>query len=112
MAVITFNRSHVWATRKFENKWFVLDSLSWRPEPTEFQNIFIRQGCGYIVIWNNFESASKHQFSKSDSNVIKKRGTQSTASKSKRASKQPGSKKDIISDESALNRFEDNYFAS
>jgi hypothetical protein len=56
MAVIVFDDGHIWCTKKHDNIWYDLDSLSNGPKQIEFENIFNRKGYGWIILWNNNQS--------------------------------------------------------
>ncbi len=83
MAVMVFDDGHIWCTKKHDDTWYDLDSLSNGPRPVEFQNIFSRKGFGWIIVWNNsrsilneqsFESSTVNQSVKSSSKRNRMKG--------------------------------------
>ena len=53
VAILVFNSEHIWSIKKYENVWYILDSLSKEPQTIPFRGIFARQGFGWIIIRNH-----------------------------------------------------------
>lgn len=52
ISVVVFDDGHVWCTKKHDKTWYILDSLSSKPEPIQFNKIFNqRGGFGWIIVW-------------------------------------------------------------
>ena len=64
MAVMTFNNEHIWCYKKYNNRWFRLDSLWKEPKPVEFRWVFRRLQFGCIIVWNTTKPLSHDHQSK------------------------------------------------
>lgn len=59
VAVVIFNEGHIWCVKKFNEKWFHLDSLSNDAVEIPTRNVLSRQGWGRIIVWNRLKSVTE-----------------------------------------------------
>ena len=113
MAVMIFDDGHIWCTKKHNNIWYNLDSLSDGPKPIHFRSIFSRQGFGWIVVWNNTRLVSNERSFQSCSKAVEHLDThvrnqeldtvivsQTSKLRSRRSSKRHRMEEDVVFDNS------------